>query len=105
MFGYSVGYRNEVVTGFGVVIAAHLVSAAAAYFVFMLGVFPFSEMIGIGGYIVLLSAFSIWQFTYVGPLIIWARKKNRRALLDGIIVAASLTFLQNAACDVLVFAK
>jgi len=38
------------------------------------------------------------QLFYVVPLLLWARARGERATMKGIWIAASVTFLLNAAC-------
>ena len=40
----------------------------------------------------------IAQLVYVVPLLIWTRSKGERSTFKGIVIAASVTFLLNAAC-------
>ncbi len=40
----------------------------------------------------------IAQLVYIGPAVIWARKRGRGGLAKGLIIAAALTFVLNSAC-------
>jgi len=45
------------------------------------------------------------QLAYVTPLIIYAALKGKKKLLQGVLVAAGVTFLVNAACFGLVISS
>jgi hypothetical protein len=40
----------------------------------------------------------IAQLFYILPLLLWARSSGERSTFKGIVIAASVTFLLNAAC-------
>jgi threonine/homoserine/homoserine lactone efflux protein len=45
-----------------------------------------------------LATLGVTQFVYIGPLMLEARRSERRGKMLGLIIAASVTVLLNAAC-------
>lgn len=70
--------------------AAHLILGIAAIFT-MVG--PF----------ILLGGFPVVQLLYVIPLIRYFRRRNRRDVAKGVIIAASISALLSIACDINMF--
>jgi hypothetical protein len=45
--------------------------------------------------------FSLWQLFYVIPLCLWLKKRDKTALMKGVIIGAIITFLVNGGCFLL----
>ncbi|HEY9300933.1 hypothetical protein NDI44_26230 [Trichocoleus sp. DQ-A3] len=100
-------HQNEflgVLSGMLLLLGMHLIAGLAVFLVS----FPIAALLG-GGYAILIvwafSAISIflWQLLYVIPLIFWLRRRQRRAMVKGVIICAVLTALLNGACYLLYF--
>lgn len=48
--------------------------------------------------LVIVAAIGIIQLIYVIPIIIWSRRRERFALMKGVIIGAVITALVNGAC-------
>lgn len=99
--------RNEflgIVSGILLLLGMHLLAGLAVFLVS----FPIAALLG-GGYAILMVwAFAsitifLWQLLYVIPLIFWLRRRQRRAMVKGVIICAVLTALLNGCCYLLYF--
>jgi predicted Co/Zn/Cd cation transporter (cation efflux family) len=101
--------KNEflgIVSGILLLLGMHLIAGLAVFLVS----FPIAALLK-GGYAILVvwafAAISIflWQLLYVIPLIFWLRRRQRRAMVKGVIICAVLTALLNGGCYLLYFSS
>ncbi len=101
--------KNEflgIVSGILLLLGMHLIAGLAVFLVSFL----IAPLLG-GGYAILVvwafAAISIflWQLLYVIPLIFWLRRRQRRAMVKGVIICAVLTALLNGGCYLLYFSS
>ncbi len=101
--------KNEflgIVSGILFLLGMHLIAGLAVFLVSFL----IAPLLG-GGYAILavwafasISIF-LWQLLYVIPLIFWLRRRQRRAMVKGVIICAVLTALLNGGCYLLYFSS
>ena len=48
--------------------------------------------------IALVLGIGISQLLYVIPMVLWAKRRGRKAFASGVIIGAAITFLLNGAC-------
>jgi hypothetical protein len=98
--------RNEIIgiiLGILMLFGMHILAAAAIFALgwiigMIYGNYTFILVWAVGGY-----GFLFWQLLYVIPLIIWLRRRQKLALMKGVIIAAVITALSNGGCSLLMF--
>lgn len=97
------GSGREVAEGFGIGLALQLtplalLTAAGIPCAFASGFL--SEVCGglYGLSFLLFGAIGVGQLLYIVPAVLWARRRGRTGVVKGIVIAAALVFVLNAAC-------
>jgi uncharacterized protein YacL len=92
---------KNIIAGFFLLILFHIAAA-----VFILGIATLTQSIynlSLSIIVYGIYGFSLWQLIYVIPLCLWLKNKGKIAVMKGVIIAATLTFLINGGCFLLVF--
>ncbi|MDZ7961953.1 MAG: hypothetical protein RMY34_29445 [Aulosira sp. DedQUE10] len=100
--------RNEILQiflGIFILLGLHLIAAGI---IFSLGLL-YGEIFGYTNYYFLTiwiiggGGFFILQLLYVIPLCLWLRRRQRLAMMKGVIIGAVITALLNGSCFLIVF--
>ncbi|RUT02501.1 hypothetical protein DSM106972_059790 [Dulcicalothrix desertica PCC 7102] len=94
---------KKIISGFFLLLLLHL---ASLILIFLIGTITrnnYNLSLIIQVYPIYL--FPLWQLTYVVPLCIWLKNKDKASVMKGVIIAAIITFLiYLLGCFLLLFA-
>ena len=96
--------RNEwqdIILGILLLFGMHIIANLASYVLCLIIGQIFGNYSLLNVWIIGVLVFSIWQLLYVIPVCFWLRRRQRFALMKGVIIGAVITALLNGACYLL----
>ncbi|MFQ4139020.1 hypothetical protein PGN35_022170 [Nodosilinea sp. PGN35] len=94
----------EIVKGMVLLLGCHAIAGALIFGLgFLVAGLGFGSYAFIYPWVIGAAGFLFWQLLYAIPLVLTLRRRGRRAMAKGVIIAAVLTALVNGACFISMF--